>query len=398
MAKGSVLPGTNKRKRLEWTKEEDDELRKRAKIHGNGNWKDILDNSDILKNRYSGVTVLKAREGIRERWRRGLFKPSDDQSASRNASTSTSNSYPRHRWSTIEDSALELGVDMYGNNWKDILKNSTVLQEKYCHLPATDAQRYLKERLSRKLSTSMGVERNNNKKRTYASPIHQRRKKKGRISSLNTKSISRDFHFSDKKVSGREKSNVVTSKSTPPPIIDTHSSSDDESPSVIFTSDDEQDDAKKKNPNHHLMDRWKAYGKKRLMKSQARKKSSIIDLQSSEDESSSSEDESSTSASAGKVTRDRGCFISTGKQNDKDGGVLSKKLTVRELRRQKARDRGESTIRVSGYKRKKIEKRKKRKVILDESEASSEEDGDDMCMLKSPPEQKRAKVLIEFSI
>ena len=138
------------------------------------------------------------------------------------------------------------------------------------------------------------------------------------------------------------------------------------------------------------------------MKSQAekKKKSSIIDLQSSEDESSSSEDESSTSVSAGKVTPDRGCFISTGKQNDiGDGGVAYKKLTVRELRRQKARDRGESTIRVSGYKRRKIKKRKKRKAILDESEASSEEDGrDDMCMLKSPPEQKRAKVLIEFSI
>ena len=95
MAKGSVLPGTKKRKGLGWTQEEDDELRKRAKIHGNGNWKEILDNSDILMNRYSGVTVLKAREGIRERWRRGLFKPSDDQTASRNASTSTS-SYPRH--------------------------------------------------------------------------------------------------------------------------------------------------------------------------------------------------------------------------------------------------------------------------------------------------------------
>lgn len=390
MTKGSVLPGTNKKKRLEWTKEEDDELRKRAKIHGNGNWKDILDNSDILKNRYSGVTVLKAREGIRERWRRGLFKPSDDQSANRNASTSTSNSYPRHRWSAIEDSALELGVDMYGNNWEDILKNSTVLQEKYCHLPATDAQRYLKERWSRKLSTNMGVERNNNKKRTFASPIQHRRKKKGR---LNTKSISRDFHFSDKEVPGRE-SISVKSKSTPP-IIDFHSSSDDESPSVIFTTDDEQDDAKKKNPNHHLMERWKVYGKKRLMKSQAekkKKKSSIIDLQSSEDESS-------TSVSAGKVTPDRGCFISTGKQNDiGDGGIVYKKLTVRELRRQKARDRGESIIRVSGYKRRKITKRKKRKAILNESEASSEDDGDNMCMLKSPPVQKRAKVLIEFSI
>jgi len=399
MAKGSVLPGTKKKKGSGWTEEEDDELRKRAIIHGNGNWKDILDNSVILKNRYSGVTVLKAREGIRERFRRGLFKRSSDQT-SRNASTSTS-SYPRHRWSVIEDSALELGVDMYGNNWEDILKNSTVLQEKYCHLPATDVQRYLRERWSRKLNTSMGVERNNNKKKTFASPIHHRRKKKGRISSLNTKSISRDFHFSDKKVSGRAKPNVVTSKSTPL-IIDTHSSSDDESPSVIFTTDDEQDNAKKKNPNHHLMDRWKAYGKKRLMKSQAekkkKKKSSIIDLQSSEDEFSSSEDESSTSASAGKVTPDRGCFISTGKQNDIGDGVAYKKLTVRELRRQKARDRGESTIRVSGYKRRKIKKRKKRKAILDESEASSEDDGDNMCMLKSPPEQKRAKVLIEFSI
>jgi len=394
MAKGSVLPGTKKKKGSGWTKEEDDELRMRAKIHGNGNWKDILDNSYILQNRYSGVTVLKAREGIRERFRRGLFKSSDDQSASRNASTSTS-SYPRHRWLAIEDSALELGVDMYGNNWEGILKNSTVLQEKYCHLPATDAQRYLQERWSRKLSTSMGVERNNNKKRTFASPIQHRRKKKGRI----TKSISHDFHFSDNKVSGREKSSNAESHLS---IIDTHSSSDDESPSVIFTTDDEQDDAKKKNPNHHLMERWEAYGKKRLMKSQAekkKKKSSIIDLQSSEDETSSSEDESSTSASAGKVTPDRGCFISTGKQNDiGDGGVAYKKLTVRELRRQKARDRGESTIRVSGYKRKTIKKRKKRKATLDESEASSEEDGHDMCMLKSPPEQKRAKVLIEFSI
>ena len=43
------------KRRVEWTEQEDCELRKRIKIHGEGNWKEIVKNSVIIRSRYQGL-------------------------------------------------------------------------------------------------------------------------------------------------------------------------------------------------------------------------------------------------------------------------------------------------------------------------------------------------------
>ena len=40
------------RRRNEWTVEDDEELKKRVRLHGEGKWKVIFDNSTILQKRY----------------------------------------------------------------------------------------------------------------------------------------------------------------------------------------------------------------------------------------------------------------------------------------------------------------------------------------------------------
>ena len=48
-------PSKPTKRRMEWTEEEDCELRKRIKIHGEGSWKAIVESSGILQNRYQGI-------------------------------------------------------------------------------------------------------------------------------------------------------------------------------------------------------------------------------------------------------------------------------------------------------------------------------------------------------
>lgn len=45
-----------RKRRVEWSASEDVELKKRVRLHGDGNWKVILDSSVILKERYSMVS------------------------------------------------------------------------------------------------------------------------------------------------------------------------------------------------------------------------------------------------------------------------------------------------------------------------------------------------------
>ncbi|KAL7539465.1 hypothetical protein ACHAXR_010606 [Thalassiosira sp. AJA248-18] len=71
-----------------WSVEEDMELVKRVREHGEGNWKAILDNSRILQGRYGNApSDVHARQNIRSRWIRkhmnadtGLDLAHDDES------------------------------------------------------------------------------------------------------------------------------------------------------------------------------------------------------------------------------------------------------------------------------------------------------------------------------
>ncbi|KAL7543530.1 hypothetical protein ACHAXR_012842 [Thalassiosira sp. AJA248-18] len=52
------VPSGYRKRRVDWSAEEDEELRERIGIHGDGNWKDIFDCSPILKKRYQGTTGM----------------------------------------------------------------------------------------------------------------------------------------------------------------------------------------------------------------------------------------------------------------------------------------------------------------------------------------------------
>eukprot|EP00571_Detonula_confervacea_P000961 CAMPEP_0172330226 /NCGR_PEP_ID=MMETSP1058-20130122/61291_1 /TAXON_ID=83371 /ORGANISM="Detonula confervacea, Strain CCMP 353" /LENGTH=1041 /DNA_ID=CAMNT_0013047431 /DNA_START=37 /DNA_END=3162 /DNA_ORIENTATION=- len=137
-----------------WLAEEDEELRKRVRLHGEGNWKDILDNSQILQDRYkTASSAVTARECIYQRWRRKHMKTWNDddhsdgvQGKSDESMDSESESDDEEEdtqdterlygsgtgWLAEEDEELRKRVRLHGEgNWKDILDNSEILQDRY---------------------------------------------------------------------------------------------------------------------------------------------------------------------------------------------------------------------------------------------------------------------------
>ena len=123
-----------RKKRVLWSAEEDEGLRNGVRLHGCGSWKAILESSPILQERYRHVPVTKAREGLKDRWRNAL-------SGSKSEKNSALSKYvacvpwPCHKWSSVEDEALELAVSKYGSSWKNILSNSKMFQALYDHMP-----------------------------------------------------------------------------------------------------------------------------------------------------------------------------------------------------------------------------------------------------------------------
>mmetsp|Transcript_27430 Transcript_27430/g.58671 ORF Transcript_27430/g.58671 Transcript_27430/m.58671 type:complete len:620 (-) Transcript_27430:189-2048(-) len=138
-----------------WSTEEEEELRKRVHLHGEGNWKDILNNSDILQDRYKTASSAKiARQCIFLRWRRkhmenwndddhsdGVQDNSDESIESESESGDEEDSQDTHshsqkkwpsQYSTEENEELRKRVRLHGEgNWKVILDNSPILQERY---------------------------------------------------------------------------------------------------------------------------------------------------------------------------------------------------------------------------------------------------------------------------
>ncbi|KAL7551550.1 hypothetical protein ACHAWF_014737 [Thalassiosira exigua] len=133
----SVHPEVRK-KRAKWTVEQDNELKKGIRIYGEGNWKQIYENSEILQERYKGSSVKKAREGCKDRWRKIL-----------NVDEAVEKSYPPHQWTSIEDSELELAVSIHGTNWKKILEESKRFQEMFDHRSDERAREALRDRYRR---------------------------------------------------------------------------------------------------------------------------------------------------------------------------------------------------------------------------------------------------------
>ena len=51
-AKVTLYTNSTRKRRSKFSVEEDEELRKRIRLHGEGNWKDIYDNSRLFQDRY----------------------------------------------------------------------------------------------------------------------------------------------------------------------------------------------------------------------------------------------------------------------------------------------------------------------------------------------------------
>lgn len=116
----------------------------------------------------------------------------------------------RHEWTTFEDSALEKSVSEYGTSWKVILDNNKIFRDMYDHVPDGNARAALKDRW-RHLTSNAGPSRDRDRLK-LKSPVRvseHRRKKKGRIPTLN-KTTSREFLFSpaagDEKPGGKSSS------------------------------------------------------------------------------------------------------------------------------------------------------------------------------------------------
>ena len=52
----SVAGSSPRKRRKEWSTEEDEELRKKVQLYGEGNWKVILEKSEVLRRRYAIVS------------------------------------------------------------------------------------------------------------------------------------------------------------------------------------------------------------------------------------------------------------------------------------------------------------------------------------------------------
>lgn len=59
LANSKVAPVIKRKARKEWTEEEDAELRRLVRVHGKGNWKDMLDHSPIMQRRYKTAPTGK---------------------------------------------------------------------------------------------------------------------------------------------------------------------------------------------------------------------------------------------------------------------------------------------------------------------------------------------------
>lgn len=124
---------TQRKRRAEWTEEQDNELRKRIRIHGEGNWKEIVNNSDILRSRYQGFEETKARMNVKTHWRT-IKRQGGNISVALN-----------HQWLVTEDNALEAAVSMYPDDWVAI-RRMKIFREMVGHLPANEATEKLKRR------------------------------------------------------------------------------------------------------------------------------------------------------------------------------------------------------------------------------------------------------------
>ena len=59
LANSKVAPVIKRKARKDWTEEEDAELRRLVRVHGKGNWKDMLDHSPIMQRRYKTAPTGK---------------------------------------------------------------------------------------------------------------------------------------------------------------------------------------------------------------------------------------------------------------------------------------------------------------------------------------------------
>ncbi len=59
LANNKMGPVIKRKVREEWTEEEDAELRRLVRVHGKGNWKDMLDDSSIMQRRYQAAPTGK---------------------------------------------------------------------------------------------------------------------------------------------------------------------------------------------------------------------------------------------------------------------------------------------------------------------------------------------------
>lgn len=59
LANNKVGPVIKRKARKEWTEEEDAELSRLVRVHGKGNWKDMLDDSSIMQRRFQSAPTGK---------------------------------------------------------------------------------------------------------------------------------------------------------------------------------------------------------------------------------------------------------------------------------------------------------------------------------------------------
>lgn len=59
LANNKMRPVIKRKAREEWTEEEDEELKRLVRLHGKGNWKDMLDDSSIMQRRYQAAPTGK---------------------------------------------------------------------------------------------------------------------------------------------------------------------------------------------------------------------------------------------------------------------------------------------------------------------------------------------------